>query len=406
LESREKVTEEKEGSNAMSPQAGKIKTSLDNVKIAAGDISSKLKDSFSNIKDKIKAVEEHEKESQQEEAGKEEKEKDSEKTFIDKKTTVDKNTDMKVTSEVALMKRMDVGFFMQGLSSSCDSAIKACQADKDGCNTLLSCLDVKFEKSREDAVNCFDSAQCEAAADSTGNRVSTEIKDLYYNCVNKPCENCKDEEQSMLDHAVVEASENSEADEIAKYKSYLSSLSEQLMSKISGCFKCSKPSSWEGLFYLSTQRQLASVLETKPDDIIRDTIVDTGASPAAAVTRKTTSEGQTSSKDKCAVLPTSMNGAKYGKGCGSAVWFSSGSPSKQYCTGDNGKFPWWAECCKWTGNKCEAKSATKSNSAGENTVKQKVSSMAKSLAKKMKSFGFRFLEQRSRTNLRVTEECS
>ena len=42
-----------------------------------------------------------------------------------------------------------------------------------------------------------------------------------------------------------------------------------------------------------------------------------------------------------------MNGRKFGKGCGGAVW-SSGYVSSDYCTNTgraNGKYPWYARCC-------------------------------------------------------------
>ena len=59
----------------------------------------------------------------------------------------------------------------------------------------------------------------------------------------------------------------------------------------------------------------------------------------------------------CADLPTSMNGKKDNrghpipKGCPGAVWIN-GAPSQTYCNGDGERFPWWKECCEWTGDKC------------------------------------------------------
>ena len=55
-----------------------------------------------------------------------------------------------------------------------------------------------------------------------------------------------------------------------------------------------------------------------------------------------------------------MNGEKdnkgrsISKGCPGAVW-TNGNPSETYCKGDNERFPWWKECCKWTAGKCSPK---------------------------------------------------
>jgi hypothetical protein len=58
-------------------------------------------------------------------------------------------------------------------------------------------------------------------------------------------------------------------------------------------------------------------------------------------------EGTTVAPD-CAALPISMNGVSFPRGCSGAVW-SSGSPSKTYCQGSQGKYLWWAACCQWDG---------------------------------------------------------
>ena len=56
----------------------------------------------------------------------------------------------------------------------------------------------------------------------------------------------------------------------------------------------------------------------------------------------------------CKVLPGSMNGGNWKKGCPGAVW-GNGQPSKSYCTDTQGLYPWWSACCEWKGNKCVAK---------------------------------------------------
>jgi len=55
--------------------------------------------------------------------------------------------------------------------------------------------------------------------------------------------------------------------------------------------------------------------------------------------------------DECAIPPPSMNGLSYPLGCSGAVW-ASGDPSKFYCEGADGKYPWWATCCHWDGSAC------------------------------------------------------
>ena len=56
---------------------------------------------------------------------------------------------------------------------------------------------------------------------------------------------------------------------------------------------------------------------------------------------------------ECAVLPRS---GLERNGCTGAVW-GSGSPSKQYCDGKNGRYPWFAKCCKWSSGSCKANGA-------------------------------------------------
>jgi len=59
-------------------------------------------------------------------------------------------------------------------------------------------------------------------------------------------------------------------------------------------------------------------------------------------------------ESKCLVLPGSMNGGKHPRGCPGAVW-SSGSPAWSYCVNRSGRFPWWKDCCQWTGGSCKPK---------------------------------------------------
>ena len=62
--------------------------------------------------------------------------------------------------------------------------------------------------------------------------------------------------------------------------------------------------------------------------------------------------------DSCDVLPRSMNGLKFPKGCAGAV-NTKGKFYKAYCDGDNGRFPWWKHCCKWESNQCVPKPKSK-----------------------------------------------
>jgi len=56
-------------------------------------------------------------------------------------------------------------------------------------------------------------------------------------------------------------------------------------------------------------------------------------------------------KFDCDALPGSMNGPKWSKGCAGAVW-GNGQPADEYCKNTNGRYPWWAACCKWENNEC------------------------------------------------------
>lgn len=61
----------------------------------------------------------------------------------------------------------------------------------------------------------------------------------------------------------------------------------------------------------------------------------------------------------CSILPPSYHGPSHPHGCPGAVW-SSGSPSKRYCDGDyehqgDQVFPWWSQCCVWSGGSCKPK---------------------------------------------------
>merc|ERR1712087_720772 len=60
----------------------------------------------------------------------------------------------------------------------------------------------------------------------------------------------------------------------------------------------------------------------------------------------------------CTDLPTSMNGDSFPRGCSGALW-ASGEPSKPYCEGKKGTYPWWGACCQWdeTSNTCTSKPA-------------------------------------------------
>jgi len=57
---------------------------------------------------------------------------------------------------------------------------------------------------------------------------------------------------------------------------------------------------------------------------------------------------------KCLVLPMSMNGGRFPRGCPGAVW-SNSKPAHTYCNGKGGKYPWWRDCCQWEGGSCKPK---------------------------------------------------
>merc|ERR1719281_332004 len=59
-------------------------------------------------------------------------------------------------------------------------------------------------------------------------------------------------------------------------------------------------------------------------------------------------------KPDCSDEPRSMQGGGFPRGCKGAVW-SGGDPSASYCSGDGGRYPWWAECCEWVDNACRPK---------------------------------------------------
>merc|ERR1719486_284495 len=59
----------------------------------------------------------------------------------------------------------------------------------------------------------------------------------------------------------------------------------------------------------------------------------------------------------CMDLPPSMNGDIFSSGCSGAVW-SNGAPSKSYCQGAQGAYPWWSSCCYWDGSTCKEKEGT------------------------------------------------
>ena len=69
-------------------------------------------------------------------------------------------------------------------------------------------------------------------------------------------------------------------------------------------------------------------------------------------------------------MPSPITSIKGGeKGCPSAVW-DGGAPAKEYCDGNDNKFPWWSTCCTWKWNpdlgidSCLPKSCTFTNCKG------------------------------------------
>jgi len=96
--------------------------------------------------------------------------------------------------------------------------------------------------------------------------------------------------------------------------------------------------------------------------------------PTAKPTPKPTAEPTPKPTPKptpldCSVEPQSMNGPSKPKGCAGAVW-TNGSPAKKYCDGQDGKYPWWAACCEWTGSKCIPTSTEDATSEDETTSEE------------------------------------
>ena len=72
----------------------------------------------------------------------------------------------------------------------------------------------------------------------------------------------------------------------------------------------------------------------------------------------------------CNVLPGSMNGGNFVKGCPGAV-NTNGSPSYAYCTNtaSNGHFPWWGACCEWKDGNCVPKESGNTPLASNHKLK-------------------------------------
>ena len=61
------------------------------------------------------------------------------------------------------------------------------------------------------------------------------------------------------------------------------------------------------------------------------------------------------SENPCNVLPKPIKGDDgYEKGCKGARLGDNGLPHKQWCDGDNGRYPWYKKCCEWKSNACVA----------------------------------------------------
>ena len=65
----------------------------------------------------------------------------------------------------------------------------------------------------------------------------------------------------------------------------------------------------------------------------------------------------------CDLPIPSVNGSTHPNGCAGAVW-SSGAFSNSYCTNSDGRFPWYAKCCKVENNNCVSKNKPGSIAAG------------------------------------------
>jgi len=70
-------------------------------------------------------------------------------------------------------------------------------------------------------------------------------------------------------------------------------------------------------------------------------------------TTTTTATTVTAEHVDCSVLPISMNGINFARGCAGAV-FGNGMPAQGYCTGHQ-QYPWWSFCCRWSGDECQSK---------------------------------------------------
>lgn len=82
------------------------------------------------------------------------------------------------------------------------------------------------------------------------------------------------------------------------------------------------------------------------------TLVD-GEQMMTTTSTPTLSTSSATSTYDCSALPQSMSG-DYPGGCAGAVW-KTGQPSQQYCEGDEGNYPWWSACCEWDSNVCKPK---------------------------------------------------
>jgi len=78
---------------------------------------------------------------------------------------------------------------------------------------------------------------------------------------------------------------------------------------------------------------------------------------AFAVVLRTSASTDVLSNSICAHLPVSMSGRTHPIGCPGAV-NQNGSPSITYCSGQQGKFPWWSKCCRWSEGACQPKAGT------------------------------------------------
>jgi len=77
-----------------------------------------------------------------------------------------------------------------------------------------------------------------------------------------------------------------------------------------------------------------------------------GAFNEAASGKGRANQAPVCKKGRCFDHYPSINGIGYG--CAGAVW-QGGAPSSTYCAGDNGRFPWYSDCCKFQGGVCVPK---------------------------------------------------